>query len=255
MEAYPKYVVCSPAIGDNIVISGGVNYLAEQYDGITLITHKEVFDHVKTFYLGTKVKVATMEAVAANSPDVKDVCMGFGNWKNFLACGDSDSADYPRAMNDAWEHWLYRQMEVPYEKRYTHCPIRGASRVVEQILWPEGFSFLHDDTSRGMDIVKFPHAIKFQRAVNMGKTILQYVHAIENAPEVHVIDSSFFHLTECLNPKGELFLHRYARHYVPVWHDCPTRHKWNIIEDKVLSDRSSMIRYLNSVGQWCQYTK
>jgi len=116
--------------------------------------------------------------------------------------------------------------------------------MVYQTPWPEGVSFLHDDRERGINIRLFTNPVRFQRVFNEKGSMLQYAQAIENAPEIHVIDSSFYHLTECLNPTGKLFLHRYARFYCPGFHDIPARHKWEIIDDPLFREQANLILML-----------
>jgi hypothetical protein len=57
---------------------------------------------------------------------------------------------------------------------------------------------------------------------------------IEKATEVHVIDSSFLHLVECLKPKGKLYWHRYARLWQPRHNDYKLRYKWNIMDAELV---------------------
>ena len=118
--------------------------------------------------------------------------------------------------------------------------VKEAARLVPQLEWPEQAGFLHDDRERGFAISKFlRYPVVCQRVVKgEADSILSYARAIEHAPEVHLIDSAFVHLTESLAPRGALFLHRYARFWRQGWYDIPLRHKWTIIDDEDLQSRA-----------------
>ena len=61
--------------------------------------------------------------------------------------------------------------------------------------------------------------------------IFDYLTILENAKEIHCIESSFLFLIDSFNFKGKLFNHRYARQYPE--NNTPTlRNKWNILSEK-----------------------
>lgn len=141
----------------------------------------------------------------------------------------------------------YEERGVPYIERWASSPIKMAASRVEQVRTPSfEYIFVHDDSSRGMKITKLPPTKWISegcppmplevpmviRPGNLGegrRTILAYCDLIEHAAQVHVIDSTFFHLAEQLMPRGELFLHRYARYFEAPKHDYLTKHNWEIV--------------------------
>jgi hypothetical protein len=153
----------------------------------------------------------------------------------------------PLIPSQPWMEWIYRDLGIPISERWDSCPISEARKHVPQVQIHEDLAFLHDDIERSFEIQVFPHPVRYWRVhPALTQSILSYCDAIENAPEVHVINSSFFHLTESLNPKGKLYLHRYARHYTPGWEDGPRKHKWNIINDVELSRRARLLNILGA---------
>lgn len=130
---------------------------------------------------------------------------------------------------DHFKH-IYRDMlHLDYRIRWTHSPLVGNRYCrINQVRPPVvKYAFVHDDVSRRFVINQrwIGNGLLVIRPERDG-TILQYCSLIEHAVEVHCIDSSFFHLTEHLQPRGRLFLHQYARPYVPIWMDYDTRHEW-----------------------------
>lgn len=131
---------------------------------------------------------------------------------------------------------LYRDMDVPYGNRWSHCPIPRASLDVKQnVVGSDDYIFMHDDPSRGLSINRslLPRCNAYLPGNRLDISILVFRDAIENAREVHVIDSCFFHLTEQLNPKGALFFHKYAKPSHPIFHNYKTKHNWTVYHEVV----------------------
>jgi len=116
--------------------------------------------------------------------------------------------------------WFYRQAKMTYEERAFWCPIKEAAKLVEQVMVEGEYDFVHDHN--------FPINHKSERQIFRPEkkgSILRYVYLLENATEIHCIDSSFFHLAETVNTTGELFYHINrpdSKHYNPIknWKVC-----------------------------------
>ena len=126
----------------------------------------------------------------------------------------------------------YRHFGIPYDHRWSACPVESACLKVEQLPVPDGeYIFVHDDQERGysIDQKRLPDLPCYRPASMLSDTVLAFKDVIENALECHTIDSIFFHLVESLNPKGKLYFHRYARPYNPRYNDYKTRYKWKVL--------------------------
>lgn len=126
----------------------------------------------------------------------------------------------------------YRNFGIPYRYRWDLCPVAEACKGVEQLEVPsEPYIFIHDDPARGfvIDRARLPEMPVYRTDSVRNESILSFKNVIENAAEVHVWDSSFFHLTEALNPKGKLYYHRYVSTYHKRYGDYKTIHKWTIL--------------------------
>src|SRR6266446_6058576 len=133
---------------------------------------------------------------------------------------------------------FYEHVDLPYEYRWSKCPIQNAAKVYD--LWDvvnwEGKRrniFLHDDSSRGFNIFKI-----IDRSENVfspsrdwiNGSMLRYAKLINTADEIHCIDSAFFHLVDSLDPIGRLYLHRYARWPRPREFRYENRFNWIYID-------------------------
>ena len=77
------------------------------------------------------------------------------------------------------------------------------------------YIFVHEDVKRGLSIDEenLPKGFKIIRpSLNQKKfSIFDYIYILENASEIHCIESSFAILIEQLNLNVRKFIHRYAR--------------------------------------------
>lgn len=133
---------------------------------------------------------------------------------------------------------FYEQVRIPFEKRYTDFYVQRDLEKEEklcEILNPnkEPYIFLHEDTDRGFfinrdyiknkDIKIIKSDYKFDDIKEY--LIFHYLKLIEEAQEVHVMESSFKNMINfCIDHKENVYLHRYARGVVSSCKDY-----WNII--------------------------
>jgi len=113
-----------------------------------------------------------------------------------------------------WDREMYRQAEVSFSDRWDEFSF---PKRPEPLPVPTGdYSFVHDDPSRGFYIAdsKMP-VMKKEPRMHWGGSanIFDYIPMIENATEIHVIDSAFFCLVDSLRglKARRLVLHLYAR--------------------------------------------
>ena len=120
-----------------------------------------------------------------------------------------------------FDHEFYKQAEVPFQSRWESGFIhRDSSKETElfDALAPhdEPYIFVHDDASRNFKINPkyFPPEVKIIRPsqkLMKRYSISDYLTLIENALEIHCIESSFCALIETYGTDVPKFAHRYAR--------------------------------------------
>ena len=123
---------------------------------------------------------------------------------------------------------FYNMGGVTIDKKYSEFKVIRDSEREEKLfaeLVPDGvedYIFLHHDVERGMEIkadrtnTDLP---AISPDIKYTDCIFDYCKLIENAAEVHLIDSSFQHMIDCLNPyncipEQKLVIHRYSRHHL-----------------------------------------
>lgn len=187
-------VIHNLGLGDHIIMAPYIKYLAVQHESINLACYPHNKESVKSFYI--------------NHPNINLVPDDYeGEWNIRLGY----YGDNKQISNESFIDWFYRQTESDRSFFLEYSPLKEASKRVGQHIVPvEDFIFVHDDPERGFNITNINTKLRIIRPFKEG-SILRYASLIEKAKEIHVIDSSFFHLCEALPTTGKLYYHQYAR--------------------------------------------
>lgn len=125
-------------------------------------------------------------------------------------------------LETCWDRQMYRQAGVPFEERWRSfkLPVGKWEKLCDPV------AFLHDDPVRGfvIDRQQLP-----ANACQPGRhdVIFEVLPWLQQAPEIHVIDSAFLCLADSVSTVGRLVFHRYARP-----HGCPPTlaKSWEVLE-------------------------
>jgi hypothetical protein len=214
------------ACGDTLVTAGLIVELHKIHGPIAVPTYPKYEVFVRSlFHNFPDISVYTVSEPypwGAPSNEVYDAAMeraGLDKSKEIRL------GNYYQGVQIKGTEGTYLQAEVPYQKRWESCPIKEAVKHVPQLDWnTPSRVFYHDDPARGYMITRLvdKETAYFPRWNN---NILQYVHILQTAEQIHVIDSAFWCLVNQLDldVSTKLFFHRYARvgSTVPI-----ERHNW-----------------------------
>jgi hypothetical protein len=220
-----KTLVAHLGLGDSILLSGAAVALAKTCGRLRVPCYERYLASVKSFY----VYHPEIEVYPVDNPV-------FSTWgippiECFDIVGEPVICGFYKVSRGMWDksfpEFFYSQLGVEYHHRWDSCPIGAAWRKVEQIAVVPN-CLVHDDWRRAFNITRNIGTDVYR--VEFGnRSVLEHAFAIQNASEIHCIDSSIFHLVECLDTKGDLYLHRYARHYRGRETDYPSRKPWSVI--------------------------
>jgi hypothetical protein len=211
-------IITHLGLGDGILQAGAFVVLCERYGEIAVPCYEQYETSTRSFFAAyPQISVYTLQhrfGFDWGSPPE-------WHWKKrikeFGLAGEPLRAGvYAGGIDEDFSASFYRQLGVPYAARWERCPLREAATQVEQLSlsqWPtERKIFLHDDPIRGFVIRRFINRGQaFHPDNDTSQSILRYIDLIEEAQEIHVIDSAFFHLVNSFKPKAKLFLHQYPR--------------------------------------------
>jgi len=228
------------ATGDHIVCNGLYRHYANKYD-LCIIAVKN----------GKMLNVTSMlsdlhNILYINFPDfiarksTRVAAYLFEKLKFDVVRLGLDGKDYPSKSSMTWDRNFYQQVSIDFDVRWEgfFAPRNFAkeNKLYDLLNCGSGdYAFVHDDPSRGFVIDSSyinPRIKIIKPTLKIDNfSIFDYRKILENAKEIHCIESSFSALIESINLKKPLYAHRYARPEVirDPWFAYSYRLDWNII--------------------------
>ena len=196
-------------MGDHIVANGMVRTIAKEYDKVYVFCKPRYIKNVTFMYRDlSKIKIIALDDI-----DVR-IFIKFNPNNNYLIAGHAPFMKiYNSPQNTLQLDEIFYQLAgVPFENKwkefYLKRDMEREKELFNSYKINEPFIFVHDDDKR--KITKELPSIKIIHSIPE-ISIFDYLYIIENAQEVHVINSSFFVLIDCMNLRQEgIFMHRYA---------------------------------------------
>jgi hypothetical protein len=197
-------------LGDAIATAAIIGKLSRQYENVEIPCWEHNLRTVQTiFHKLPNVVIKSFNTEREALDWGEDADMKLGHYNKWI----------PKLNDEDFIQWFYRQAHFDISEKDKYCPILDASKNIfnNYGLLIKDYSVIHQDLERGFEIkvdnVNFqPFCISKKYSGTYGEvSILNYAKIIENAKEIHCIDSSVLHLVECLPTKAKLFYHKYAR--------------------------------------------
>lgn len=219
------YLIHHLGLGDHIICNSIIRELAEKHDKVIV-----------------PAKHHNAESVRGMFSDLENVVIyPIENYKEMIAQGKPFTKMHLGIYGDKWktiDHFdsnFYMQAGIDFENRWENFKI-GRNADCEYRLFrhynviPGEYTLVHNQHDNyKLNAAKIDNPTMIER--HASENICNYYQLIENALEIHCIDSAFMFLVDSIPSKGTLFLHRYARHLDKF--NTPTlRKNWNIIKTK-----------------------
>lgn len=207
-------------LGDHIMCHGIVREYCKKYEKAAIFTLPQNYPSVSFMYKdlknltiikGDKIFAQNFISANASKPEnekydyVKIVGFQNLNWHSAIPL---EKQFYNIAGVDLSKKW---------DNFFIERDLQRERNLFKKSALKEDYAFVHDDVKRNYKIKedKIGKNLKiFKPNPELTDNIFDYITIIENAKEIHVIDSSFMFLIDCLkyeNPNQKLFIHRYAR--------------------------------------------
>lgn len=240
-----KYIELDNGLGDNIICASLLMWLSKRYRIFIKIPPVQEKNRVtyESFYRGTGITVLQedmgnlvfMDPAIISQVDIKTERKiifdpGDPEWPRFeklhSAIGHKQGFE---DIDTSYPNGFFLNYNTTYSIRKKYCPLRKQSLKVKQLPVPkEPYAFIHEDYARGF-LIDGSHTpigpnLYINAEFNPGQSILAYRDLIENATEIHCIDSSIFNLVNSFQPQGKLYYHWYARPHSPQFAMHP---EWN----------------------------
>ncbi len=207
------YIFHHLGLGDHIIANGMVRTIAKKYDKTYLFCKPHNFPNVSFMYRDLpNLKIIVMDDIEVQTfmtinPDNNYVIAGHAPFWKILNSGHNT------LMID---EIFYQLGGVPIENKwsefYVQRDLEKEKEVFKKLGLKEGdkFSFLHDDEKRR--ITKRLPSLKTIRPSNRDFSLFDFLYTIEQAEEIHCINSSFFCLIDCMKiERKNMYVHEYVR--------------------------------------------
>jgi hypothetical protein len=155
-----------------------------------------------------------------------------------VGLGSYGSNFFPRGVR--FDNNFYDQASIDFEKRWDsfYSPRNlKKERELFDFFGCENlkYVFVHEDESRNfkIDRKKLPEGYSIVQPIADPQefNLVDYRMIIENAAEIHVIESSFAAFIESISPRIPLYAHRYARHHAlnDFRHEFTYKNPWTVL--------------------------
>tara|TARA_B100000123_G_C25673048_1_gene402881 strand:+ start:68 stop:808 length:741 start_codon:yes stop_codon:yes gene_type:complete len=196
-------------LGDHIVCNGLLNHFSESFSNIYLPVKSRDLDNINYLYKdNNKIKVFKIE----HETEVEDI-NNFAKKNNLTILKVGFKKRKP-----PFNLSFYEQFDLPYSHslnkfKITRDEDKEASLFehLKNTYDVEGpYQVVHNQSSYGkvdLQSNKDLPKIFIEKETDLHKNIFLYLKVIENAEEIHCLDSSFLHLVERVNTNADLFFH------------------------------------------------
>ena len=224
-------------LGDHLDCNGMVRYILEnsEHDKVVVFSKPNYFDMIEYMYRDTE----NIEVVKISKEDE------YGDVKKTL---DDSKAEYFVRIGheyypgkqaelsedkNCWE-FFYEQVEIPYSVRYDYFHVdrdpEEEQRVFDK-LNPnnEPYIFIHEDAARGFTLDRDHFIDKNLKIIenDVTENIFHFTKILEEAQEIHCMESSFKTLIDFYCKQDNLFYHDIRESQPLGQHSSP---KWKVIK-------------------------
>ena len=123
---------------------------------------------------------------------------------------------------------FYDQLGYTLKDKYEWCnvprDIEAENICYEEVVKSEDYIFVHDKSSRGEYELDISSNLPVVKPNNMSFGLLDYMKVIENAKEIHCLNSSFLNMIDICFQKSNMYFHRIQHGDTPLIND-----HWTII--------------------------
>lgn len=249
------YVLHHLGLGDHIACNGLYRYLSAKYDQLILPVKEHNYESVKRMLSdlsNVQIKVLSNQGTTPEKDMVYygNMLLNFENLK--ISSGTFDMiklGHYGKSFDISeecrFDEAFYGQLDIPFIESWSNFQVPrdvSSEKKLFNILCGLGsegdYIFLHEDPSRkdsinklliNSDLPVVTPGLRKQHILgdNDGVNFFDYRYILENAKEIHCIESAFSIFADRIQTKATKYLHRYTRYNQAP----PTlKNNWNIFE-------------------------
>jgi hypothetical protein len=212
------YIMPHQGLGDHIICAGIYREFAKLYSLVIIPVSTKNYVSLKDMLKDVpNIKVLSYGRYFPTFEPHRDLLYKFGY--KILNLGGFNGEDIPELTR--FDEWFYQQADVDFTKRWDSF-FYARNHKKEDALFRKlkcnesRYIFVHDDADRefNIDVNRIPKDIRVIKPdIKLASkfSVFNYLKVIENAEEIHCIESSFCALVESVALKNIKYAHRYSR--------------------------------------------
>ena len=231
-----RFLCHNLGLGDHLICNGLIRAKAEEAGGKNIYIFAKRHNVQSVMFMFRDLPNVHVIGVGSDA-DVQTIIAPYSDSNKILTGVYRE--DFRSIPNKSFDEIFYIQIGISFDARWDKFHIQRddeeENRIFEQLYPKKPYVFVHDDPERGYGITKnIPSNYSIVRPIKELTNLFGYLKLIENAEEVHLIDSSFMFLIDSLPNVGKnLYIHRYVR--ISELVSCPMlfpslRRAWTIIK-------------------------
>ena len=232
----PLYIHHHLGLGDHLDCNGMVRHILKhsEHDNVAVFAKSNYFSMIDYMYRDDD-HIKVLKVSKEDEYGDVDKIIRENKAENFLKIGHEyypgRQAELSQNKN-CWE-FFYEQIDMPYSVRYDYFYVERDSAEEQRVydkLNPdnEPFIFVHDDPERGFTL-EHKHFLNQDLRIIMNdvtENIFHFTKIIEEAEEIHCMESSFKTLIDFYAKQDNIFYHDFRHH--PLGQNSLDR--WKVIK-------------------------
>ena len=236
-EYMHKYLYPHIGLGDLIICNGLIRACCKKFDKITTFCKPWDATSVKFMFRD----VSNLEILELDDPGARKVVESQPLEQQVILGLHGPNPIRPKSFEtgSTFDELFYQQVGLDFNKRwsefYVERDVKKEKEFFNTLNLTEGeYIFVHDDHSRGFrisdDRIVNKNLKVFRPSKELTDNVFDYCYLIENAKEIHCMDSTFKHITDSLNPSAEKLFYHIAIRGVTPYNITKSRLNWEYVK-------------------------
>lgn len=207
-----KYICQHLGLGDHLICNGLIRTLYKKEEDYTIFVKEKylesisfMFRDLSNFHFITGEADDNIYFLQKNQIKSDDIIYAGFTWV--------DKQKY------SFEENFYLQNKVEFENKWSKFLVKRdnerESDLFEKLKIDEPYIFIHEDKERGFEINQnlLPDIRVIKADNSLTNNIFDYLKIMENAHQIHCIESSFLLLADIMNINSNIIFHSYSRQH------------------------------------------
>lgn len=195
-------------MGDHIICNGLIRKLINPSEEYSIFVKQHNLGNVEHMFSD----LPNMKYIVGDDAQVHQFIRSNGLKRSDVIMIGFDGLDKTKSFDESFYHQHKVDFNEKWDSFYSPRNLEREKRLAECFGELGDYIFVHDDERYRISLDKLPKDVKIIKPViGLTKNMFNYAYLIENALEVHCIESSFGFMCDNMALSKNLYYHRYAR--------------------------------------------